>query len=89
MIFDVQAQDMRLHKGGAAVPCERIEAVRSHLIENIKCNLKFYSTSIAVHIWTILQSSCVYISIDYKDTQYWGANTLEDLIAYLDSVEIL
>ena len=50
MIFDVQTHDMSpLHKGGAAVPCERIEAVRSHLTENMKYNLKFGSTSIAVH----------------------------------------
>lgn len=49
IIFDVQAQDMsRLHKGGAAVPSERIEAVHSHLTENMKCNLKFGSTLIAV-----------------------------------------
>ena len=41
MIFDVQAQDMsRLHEGRAAVLCERIEAVHSHLTENMKCNLK-------------------------------------------------
>lgn len=63
MIFDVQAQDLRLHKGGAVVPCERIEAANSHLIKNMKCNLKFRSTSVAVHTCTILERSSVYKSI--------------------------
>ena len=81
MIFDVQAQNMRLHKGGAAVPCERIEAAHSHLIENMKCNFKFGCTSIAVHTSTILELSSVYglnrhsVNAPYHDSQYWRPDT--------------
>ena len=81
MIFDVQAQDMRLHKGGAAVPCERIEAAHSHLIENMKLvapQLPFtfaQSWNAQAFIEALITWLEQSMNTPYHDSQYWRPDT--------------